>query len=420
MSAMDAIGKEDVLRIVRDQDRWRGTECLNMIASENVMSPLATKAYVSDFMHRYAEGSPFKRFYQGARNIDELESSAIELAKQVFGATKADLRPISGGVANAAAFSGLTSHGDLLLSPGVAGGSHISHEPFGVAGVLGLRVEHAAFDEQEYNIDVDESISKIRRLKPNLVTLGGSVILFPHPVREFSSACAEVGAKLLYDGAHVLGLIAGKQFQDPFREGADIMTASTHKTFPGPQGGIILGNTEDEAWKKVKFRIFPGLVSNHHLHRIPAMLIALLEAQRFGADYARQTVKNARALGEALEELGFKVLASDKGYTKSHQILVDVRENGGGKYVAGALEEANIILNKNILAWDDVNNPDDPSGLRIGTQELTRMGMKESEMKHVAELMRRVVMDKADRVAVREEVIGFRRDFQQVHYCFGE
>ncbi len=412
--------KDKVLEIVKRQNRWRGTECLNMIASENIMSPTAKKAYVSDFMHRYAEGTPFKRFYQGARNIDELESKAIELAKEVFGATKADLRAISGGVANAAAFSGLTSHGDLLISPGVVGGSHISHETFGVAGVLGLRVEHAAFDEEKYNIDVDDSVRKIRKLKPNLVTLGGSVILFPHPVKEFKSACEDVGAKLLYDGAHVLGLIAGGEFQDPFKEGADIMTASTHKTFPGPQGGIILGNTDDDTWKKVKFRVFPGLVSNHHLHRIPAMLISMLETQEFGKEYARQTIKNARTLGGAMDELGFSVIASNRGYTKSHQILVDVRENGGGKWAASALEEANIILNKNILAWDDVNNPDDPSGLRIGTQELTRIGMKESEMKHVAELIKRVIIDTADTVSVREEVMEFRKDFQSIHYCFDE
>jgi len=410
--------KEDIFEITGKQDRWRGSECLNMIASENLMSPMAKKAYVSDFMHRYAEGTPFKRYYQGVRYIDEIESQANELAREVFGAKQADLRPISGGVANAAAFSALCSHGDLMLSPGVAGGSHISHEPFGVAGVLGLKIEHADFDENEYNIDADATVKKIIKLRPKIVTLGGSVILFPHPVREFREACNEVGARLLYDGAHVLGLIAGGRFQDPLKEGAEIFTASTHKTFPGPQGGIVLGNTDDETWKKVKFRIFPGLVSNHHLHRIPAMAIAMLETKEFGKSYAEQTVKNAKALGEALDELGFDVIAANKGYTESHQIIVDVRKNGGGKLVASTLESANIILNKNILAWDDVNNPDDPSGLRIGAQELTRIGMKEGEMKQIAEFMKELIIDKKDSGKVKGKVVEFRKGFQDIHYCF--
>jgi len=412
--------KEKVLELTENQNRWRGSECLNMIASENLMSPLAQSVYNSDFMHRYAEGSPFKRFYQGARYIDELESLAIELALDVFGASQADLRPVSGGVANAAAFSALAKHGDMMLSPGVVGGSHISNEPFGVAGVLGLAVEHAIFNEQEYNIDIDATVKKILKLKPKLVTLGGSVILFPHPVREFRQACDEVGARLLYDGAHVLGLIAGSKFQNPLKEGAEILTASTHKTFPGPQGGIVLGNTDKPTWKQVRFKIFPGLVSNHHLHRIPSMAVAMLEARHFGDAYAEQTVKNAKALGEAMDELGFEVLAGNKGFTESHQILVDVRKNGGGKLVAATLEEANIILNKNILAWDDVNNPDNPSGLRIGTQELTRIGMRESEMRHIAELMKSVVIDKKDPGQIREEVLEFRRGYQLVHYCFKE
>lgn len=410
--------KEKILKLADGQNRWRGSECLNMIASENVMSPLAHSVYNSDFMHRYAEGLPFKRYYQGTRFIDELESGAIELAREVFRAKQADLRVISGGSANMAAFAALASHGDLLFSPGVVGGSHISHEPFGVAGVLGLKVEHAVFDQNEYNLDTDASVRKILETKPKLVTLGGSVILFPHPVKEFRQACDEIGARLLYDGAHVLGLIAGGMFQDPLKEGAEIFTSSTHKTFPGPQGGIILGNTDEKTWKQVQFRVFPGLISNHHLHRIPAMAMAMLETREFGKAYAEQTVRNAKALGAAMDEMGFEMIAAHKGYTETHQIIADVRKNGGGRHAASALERANIIVNKNILAWDDVNNPDDPSGLRIGTQELTRIGMKEREMKHIAELMKKVVIDGKDPEHVKKEALELRKGFQHVHYCF--
>jgi glycine hydroxymethyltransferase len=412
--------KNDVLELVEKQNLWRSCECINLIASENRMSPLAEKVYMSDFMHRYAEGSPFKRYYQGAKYIDPLEADATELAKQLFSVKQAELRVISGGSANMAAFSALGKPGDVLMSPGLAGGSHISHEKFGVAGILGYRVEHAEFDEEAYNIDIDASVRKIREMKPNVVTLGGSVILFPHPVKEFREACDEVGARLLYDGAHVLGLIAGGQFQDPLHEGAEILTSSTHKTFPGPQGGVILGNTDDETWKKLQFKVFPGLISNHHLHRIPAMAMTMLEMAEFGRGYAAQTVKNAQALGQSMHELGFRVLAEKHGFTKSHQILVDVRDNGGGTEVSVNLEKANIILNKNILAWDSDDSAANPSGLRIGVQEMTRLGMKVSEMQEIARLMKHVVIDRKPPEAVAKEVVEFRKPFQETHYCFKE
>ncbi|MCD6495999.1 MAG: serine hydroxymethyltransferase [Candidatus Aenigmarchaeota archaeon] len=410
--------RKEVESLVSAQNQWRMRECINLIASENRMSPLAEKMYMSDFMHRYAEGSPYKRYYQGAKYIDPLEEGATELAKKLFRTDQAELRVLSGGTANTAAFSALGGHGDLLMSPGLAGGSHISHESFGVAGILGYRVEHAAFDESEYNIDVDASVKKIRKLKPKVVTLGGSVILFPHPVKEFREACDEAGARLLYDGAHVLGLIAGGQFQDPLREGAELMTASTHKTFPGPQGGIILGSTDEETWKRVQFRVFPGLISNHHLHRIPAMAIALNEMLEFGREYAVQTVRNAQALGQSMHEMGFNVLAENKGFTKSHQIVLDVRKNGGGKDCAETLEKAGIILNKNLLAWDKADDAVNPSGLRIGVQEMTRIGMKESEMKEIAALIKKVLIDRKPPAEIAKEVAEFRKPFHETQYCF--
>jgi glycine hydroxymethyltransferase len=249
------------------------------------------------------------------------------------------------------------------------------------------------------------------------MTFGASVFPFPHPVKELAEVGKEVGAKVVYDGAHVLGLIAGGKFQDPLREGADVITASTHKTFPGPQGGIILASTDEETWKHIQNKIFPGLVSNHHLHRLPAMVITLLEMEKFGPEYASQIIKNAKALGKALDGNGFTVLGGDKGYTESHQLVADVRNQNGGKWVAEALEKANIILNKNLMPWDDVNNPGNPSGIRIGTQEMTRFGMKEKDMETLAELMKKVCIDKEDPEKVKNDVIDFRKNFTEVKYC---
>jgi glycine hydroxymethyltransferase len=252
------------------------------------------------------------------------------------------------------------------------------------------------------------------------MTLGASLFTFPHPVAEVSKLAKDIGAKLMYDGAHVLGLIAAKRFQDPLREGADVITASTHKTFPGPQGGIVLANTDEETFGKIQRKIFPALVSNHHLHRLPAMYIALLEMQKFGRDYADQIIKNAQYLGRALDEKGFDVLWREKGFTQSHQLAVNVTKQGGGKFVAHELEKANIIINKNLLPMDDTKKSMNPSGIRLGVQEMTRFGMKEPEMQQIAEFFERTLIKKESPDKIKEEATALRKKFLDVQYCFKE
>ena len=404
---------------VSRHDAWRGRECINLIASENVMSPLAWKLYNTDFEHRYAEGMPGKRYYQGLSYVDEVESACIEMGKKLFGAEFLDVRPISGCLSILILLSSFAKPGERYVAPSVPAGAHISQAEFGAAGVRGLEVRHMPLNEEEMNLDIDKSRKIILEHKPKLVNAGGTIFLFPHPLRELREAADEVGAVLTYDGSHVLGLIAGKQFQDPLREGVDVVGASAHKTFPGPQGGMIFGNN-DEHYRKIKPKIFPGLVSNHHLHRLPALAVTMAEMIEFGEDYAKQVVKNAQALAEALFEYGIDVLAENKGFTKSHQVIADVRKCGGGAWCAESLENANIILNKNLLPWDDVKNSSNPSGIRIGTAEMTHFGMKESEMKHIAELIKRVWVDKEEPGRVKEDVLEFRSEFLDVKYCFDD
>jgi glycine hydroxymethyltransferase len=249
------------------------------------------------------------------------------------------------------------------------------------------------------------------------------MFLFPTPITEAAEAAHEVGATVMYDGAHVMGLIAGKRFQDPLREGADFITGSTHKTLPGPQGALILGNFESEAHeqqgtlaRKLDRAVFPGTVSSHHLHHLAAKTVALAEHLDYGEAYADQVIRNAKALGQALHERGVVVLGEKRGFTESHQVVVDVKAHGGGAWAAQALEDGGLITNMNMLPGD--TSALHPSGLRLGTQEMTRIGMKERDMADVAGFLHAIVVKKEKPADVAKRVGEFRQKFQGVHYCY--
>lgn len=408
---------EKIIELLQEHDAWR-KRCINLIASENVMSPYCEKYYVSDLMHRYAEGLPFNRYYQGLRYVDQIEDLATQAFQDHFQADFVDLRPISGTLANFAVFSALATRGDKVMNLGIQGGSHVSHEQAGAVGVLGLDSEPLPFDADNLKLDLPKIEEKILEIKPRFIVMGGSVITFPQPIREIRAICDRTGTKIIYDAAHVFGLIASGRFQNPLEEGADIITASTHKTFPGPQGGIIIGRNLDEKLKRrIQNKVFPGVLSNHHLHRIPPLYLALREMQEFGPDYADQIINNAQTLATALEKAGFDVLYKDRGFTASHQVVVNVERQGGGDPIAKKLEKANIILNKNIIP-NDTDNPDKPKGLRIGVQEMTRFGMKEAEMKEIAGLIARVAIQEEDPEKVGSDAAKLRERFQKTVFCF--
>lgn len=417
---------KEILGLIDQQERWRAG-CLNMIASENVTSKAVRRAVASDFGHRYAEGllggevdgvHIFERFYQGTRVFDRVEHLAMKLSKDLFHAEHANVVPISGAVANLVTYKALARYGDKISGLSIPAGGHISHTKVSAAGFLGLQEVAYPFDNEEMNIDVDAAKKMVLSEKPRIMIFGGSLFLFPHPLKEFREIADQIGACIMFDAAHVLGLIAGGMFQDPMREGADAMTASTHKTFPGPQGGVILCKNRHR--KRIDNAAFPGLMSNHHLHHVAGYAIALAEMKQYGGAYASQTVKNAKALAGCLAESGFKVLCEHKGFTESHQVVVDVSEIGGGTKVAEAFEKANIIINKNLLPWDSLEKTANPSGIRIGTQEMTRMGMKEHEMGEIASLMKKIALDGARPEKIREEVVQLRSGFQKVGFCFDQ
>jgi glycine hydroxymethyltransferase len=423
----------DIENILSQQEMWRQMQTINLIASENTPSDTVRRVQNSDFMGRYAEGHPnepgkVNRYYQGTKYIDQIERMAHDEICELFRAKQADVRPISGNAANTAIALGYLRGGDTVVGNSTDAGGHISHGPVGVIGrriqnrgqVLKLGVHNSVhlhylpLTEDHYHVDAQKTIELIDSVTPQLVIMGKSLFLFPEPVTEVAAFCKSKNIPLLYDGAHVLGLIAGGQFQDPLHEGATWLTGSTHKTFPGPQRGVILGNLdpdmEKKYWPAADRGVFPGSSSNHHLHSLPALLVAIREMKQYGRAYAAQIVRNAQALGRALDELGTPVEAREYGYTHSHMIAVNVAQWDGGVEVAKRLEESDIILNYNMLPGD--SDPRNPSGLRIGVSEMTRFGMDERAMGELAQLLHDAIHGKN----VKEQVHALRGRFTEMKY----
>lgn len=337
----------------------------------------------------------------------------------MFNCKFADVRCPAATTANIAIYYGLCNYGDKLFTLSVPNGAHISMRKFGGAGLRGLKIFDIPFDYEKYNIDMDLFGNLILGIKPDIITLGASVFLFPHPIAEIKEICKDIGTIIHYDGSHVFGLIAGGEFQDPLLEGADVLMGSTHKTFPGPQGAIICTNNE-ALFHNIEKGIFPGTVSNHHLHRLPPLSIVCEELNRFGKDYAKQIIKNAKALATELDRNGFKVLGKNLGYTESHQIVVDLSEFGRGLKNAELLEKADIITNKNLIHGDEVDLASDPSGIRLGVQEMTHMGMKEPDFKIIAEFFKRIIIDNENPDKIKREVNELRSKFLNIKYSFDE
>lgn len=389
---------EKILSLVGKHEEWRGQRCINLIPSENVTSPQVRSLLSSDLTHRYT--SP-DRFYMGTRFVDEIEALGEEIAKDLFGAEIADMSPLSGHVADLIFTSSFMKQGDTLMCLSAEDGGYPGLWEEGLPRILGFKVEAFPFSKKDMNIDTKKAVQSIVRIKPEVVILGASLILFPHPVREVAEAAKQVGAHMGFDGSHVMGLIGGGKFQSPLQEGASVLFGSTHKTLFGPQGGIILA--DEEHGEIIKDRIHPALVDNAHWNRIAALTLALAEMKEFGDAYAGQIIRNSQTLAKFLDDCGLPVLGSHLGYTKSHQVLLDYGGYKRGREVAERLQKANIIAD---------------CGVRLGTCEVTRRGMKEEEMEKIGELIRQALLDEADLPKVKQKVEELAKDFQEVKYCF--
>jgi glycine hydroxymethyltransferase len=408
-----------VIEAVQHNEEWRGERCINLLAPEAPTSPMVRALLSSEIGTRAAEGhiGRVNRWFAGTQYIDEVESLCVEMLKVAFRCNYADHRLMGSMLGNMTVYHALSQPGDVIMSAPQPFGGHSSNRQDGPAGTRGVRIFDVPFNMDELEVDLEGFARLARQHKPKLVVMGMSMTLFPLPVREMSDIIAEWGGKFIFDGAHQAGLIAGGQFQDPLREGAVVLTGSAGKTFSGPQSGMILWN-DPRLTKPLTDAIFPALAATHQVNRVAALAVAAAEMIEYGKFYMAQIVKNSKALGKALDERGIPVLCAHKGYSRTHQVILRVKQYGGGLDVAHRLADANIITNKNLVPEDKPEDWDHPSGLRLGTIEVTRLGMNEKDMETIAEFIARVLVKGEPPSLVGADVIDFRLPKQTLYYNF--
>jgi glycine hydroxymethyltransferase len=399
-----------LLRLVRAHDRWRGRSVFNLLPSENAVSPAARQFLASDLAGRYTlplaatfEGETIDNSYAGTKYTDQVEALANAACARLFRAKHATVRPLSGHIAAMSALVPLLPKGSKILAIPSDQGGYDGYGPGYLPALFGWTVRPLPADGPGFSLGAEAAVEEIRRERPTAVVLGQSFFLFPYPLREVAEAAHAVGALVFYDGSHVLGLIAGGEFQDPLREGADVLYGSTHKSFPGPQGGI-LATDRDDLFEQVDPALVWRVFDNAHWNRIAGVAQTILELERVGPEYARTVVLNSQALGRALTDLDLPLVAEGMGFTRSHQLLLDRSELRVRHGVApGALARR----------WERERLLTDLVG-RLGTAEVTRLGLTPSDMPRLADLLVRAGL-RTERVG--PEVLAWRRTFPRLRFA---
>jgi glycine/serine hydroxymethyltransferase len=441
---------------VVENNLWRQRRCFNLIPSENTPSLLVKLCEISDPSGRYAEhktalvkerealaGTGSLKgdqvyYYQGIDFIFEVEERLKKEFGKYISASEVEARPISGQMANEIVFKAvvrflagkpegfppLTASGRMgtVMNNSLNYGGHLSAQPFGALFnfVDGEPVNFPLDPKNPYKIDAEKMLDLVDKHRPPLIVFGKSLFLHPEPVkklREFMDSINGYRAVIMYDGAHVMGIL-GPYFQDPLVEGADVVTGSTHKTFFGPQRGVIASTIGKDSplrklWTEINNRSFPGSISNHHLGTLLALLVANLEMNHFKDAYQKQVVANARAFASACAVKGIPVVGGEAdGYTQTHQVVIRVSGFGDGKVIAWKLEKNNMVTNYQALPGDETFYR--PSGIRMGVSEMTRFGMQEKDFGTLAGYIADVVIKGKD---VAHEVAEFRQGFLKMQYC---
>ncbi len=395
-------------------EQKRQKEGLELIPSENYVSQAVLEANGSIFTNKYSEGYPGRRYYGGQEFTDAVETLAIERVKKLFNCKFANVQPHSGAPANLAVYAALLEPGDTVLGMDLSHGGHLTHgHPMTLPAKIYKFVTYKMKDPETGEIDYDGLRAVALEHKPKLIIAGFSAYPRTLDYKKFVDIAHEVGAVTMADMAHIAGLIAGKALRNPFDDGFDIITSTTHKTLRGPRGGIILTRESEEIAKKIDKTIFPGIQGGPHMHTIAAKAVAFGEALTPAyQEYCQQILKNAKAMEAVFKREGVRMIG---GGTDNHLILADVFGSLGvtGKEAQTVLDEVGITLNMNSIAGD-TRKPLDPSGIRFGTPAITTRGFKEGDCARVAELLIETLRNKDD-FSKKETIKNEIRELAEAH-----
>ena len=393
----------DSNKIIHEKD------CFNLNPATNVMNPRAEAFLSCGIGSRPSLGYPGDKYEMGLEAIEEIEVMASSLVAEIFCAKFAEIRVPSGAMANLFSFMSICKPGDTIIVPPASIGGHVTHHKPGCAGLFGLNIIEAPIDKDYYTVDVDQLRELALKEWPKLITLGGSLNLFEHPVSEVSSIAEEVGARLLFDAAHQCGLIAGKAWENPLDHGADLVTMSTYKSLGGPPGGVIVTN-DPEIAKKIDGIAFPGMTANFDAAKSAALAVTMLDWQDYGKKYAAEMVLMAKTLASCLEDYDVPVFFGALGHTQSHQFAVLADKYQGGQEVSKLLRKSGFLACGIGLPVQDIEG--DMNGVRFGTPELVRWGMKAKHSNKLAGLIAKAL--KGDNVS--DQVSDWRRTFNKIHF----
>jgi glycine hydroxymethyltransferase len=399
--------------LAQENHRLHDVEAINLNPATNVLNPRAEKLLASGMSSRASLGHPGDKYETGLGAIEQIEIITQELACEVFGSTYAEFRVPSGAIANLYAFMATTEPHDTIIAPPPTIGGHVTHHKGGSAGLYRLKTISAPVDATGYTIDIDALRTLAHEVKPKLITVGGSLNLFHHPIAKVRAIADEVGAKVLFDAAHLCGMIAGKVWPQPLEEGAHLMTFSTYKSLGGPAGGLIVTN-DDEIAQTIDAIAYPGLTANFDAAKTAALGITLQDWKSVGRDYAQMMVQTAKALAENLQNNGVAIFAADKGFTTSHQFAILAAPYGGGQSAAKRMGQAGLLACGIGLPVAPVDG--DLNGLRIGTPEIVRLGMKVEHMQTLADFIAKSLNPSSNPDAIRKDVTEWRKQFSGVHY----
>lgn len=392
--------------------RIHEVECVNLNPATNVMNPRAEALLASGLGTRPSLGYPTDKYEMGLEAIEEIEVIAAALAAEIFEASFAEIRVASGAMANLYAFMATCRPGDAIIAPPASIGGHVTHHLAGAAGLYGLVIHEAPIDGSRCTVDIAGLRDLARKLRPRLITLGGSLNLFEWDVAGARAIADEVEAWLLFDAAHLCGMIAGKAWANPLGQGAHLMTMSTYKSLGGPPGGLVVTN-EAELAEKLDRIAFPGLTANFDVAKSAALAISLLDWRDGGSAYARDMIETAQALAGALQRLDLDVFAAEHGFTRSHQFALRAGPKGGGQAMARHLRAANILASG--IGLPDAPVEGEMNGLRLGTPEIVRFGMKADDMKELASLIARALAE-ADPTKIAADTSRFRARFRRLSH----